>query len=119
PTFKPFFEDLKNVRFHSLESDGKHKGIRGLYSLYQELSRYNPFAIADLHNNLRSNILSLYFRLFKNIPTVQIDKGRKEKKALTRKENKLLSPLQSTPERYADVFRRLGFPFILSNQLKR
>src|SRR5690606_2433079 len=117
--FKPFFEDIENLQFHVLEPDTKHKGLKGLYTLYQELSKYNPIAVADLHNNLRSNILSFYFRFLKNLPTAQIDKGRSEKKALTRKKNKVLKPLKSTPERYADVFRKLGFKLELSHQLKR
>jgi len=116
--FKPFFQDLKNVRFHALEPKTKHRGIKGLFNLYQELSKYRPSAIADLHHNLRSNLLSLYFRLLKNVPNAQINKGRSEKKALTRKENKELKPLRTTPERYADVFRKLGFRFKLSHQLK-
>jgi len=117
--FKPFFEDIENLQFHNLEPDTKHKGLKGLYTLYQELKTYKPIAVADLHNNLRSNVLSFYFRFFKSLPTAKIDKGRSEKKALTRKENKVLKPLKSTPERYADVFRKLGFKFKLSHQLKR
>jgi ADP-heptose:LPS heptosyltransferase len=41
---------------------------------------------------------------------VAIDKGRKEKKELTRKHNKILRPLKSTFSRYADVFALLGYP---------
>jgi len=44
-----------------------------------------------------------------------VDKGRSEKKALTRTENKVFKQLKSTHERYADVFRKLGFPLDLSN----
>src|SRR5690606_17736864 len=119
PLFKPFFEGIKNLHFHSLESDTRHKGVKGLYKLYQELNEYKPTGIADLHNNLRSNILSFYFRLFNSLPTAQIDKGRSEKEALTRKINKVFKPLKSTPERYADVFRKLGLKFELSHQLNR
>lgn len=117
--FKPFFEGIENVQYHSLEPDTKHKGLKGLFALYQELKQYKPFAIANLHNNLRSNILSFYFKVLKNVPNVRIDKGRSDKKSLTRKENKVLKPLVSMPERYADVFRALGFKFQLTHQLKR
>ena len=115
-TFKPFFEDIKNVTFHSLDTKTKHKGITGLFRLFQELKTYQPTAIADLHNNLRSRILSSYFRLV-GIPIARIDKNRTNKKALTRKYNKLLVPLRRTVESYADVFLKLGFPLHLSHQL--
>lgn len=117
--FKPFFTDIPKLRFVSLLPDSKHRGLRGLYSLFSELNKFKPSAIADLHNNLRTKILCYYFRVLKNIPSVQLDKGRSEKKALTRIENKVLVPLRSTPERYADVFRKLGFEIHLSHQLQK
>lgn len=115
-TFEPFFADIKNVIFHSLDTKIKHKGITGLYRLFRELRTYQPTAIADLHNNLRSRVLSSYFRLT-GIPIARIDKNRTNKKALTRKYNKLLIPLLRTVEAYADVFLRLGFSLSLSHQL--
>lgn len=118
-TFKPFFAGINQLTFHSLQSDGKHKGLGGLFSLYKELRRYKPFAVADLHNNLRSNILSLYFRMFHQLKSVRIEKGRTEKKELTRKENKILRQLKPTSERYADVFRQLGFPLTLPHTLTK
>jgi ADP-heptose:LPS heptosyltransferase len=44
-----------------------------------------------------------------------IDKGRVEKKALTRTKNKVFKQLKATHERYADVFRNLGFSVDLSH----
>src|SRR5690606_10261306 len=117
--FKPFFEGVTRLQFHVLEPEGRHQGLPGLYRLYRELRGYQPTAIANLHNNLRSNILSSFFRLLGRVPVATLDKGRQEKKALTRKTNKILKPLRSTHERYADVFRALGFPFKLAHQLKR
>ena len=61
---------------------------------------------------LRTKILSFFFK-----KTATLDKGRTEKKQLTRKENKIKKPLKPTTERYADVFRRLGFTLKLSHQL--
>lgn len=116
PGFAPFFEDIKNVHFHPLDTKNKHKGINGLFKLFRELQAYRPTAIADLHNNLRSTILLGYFS-FTNTPFARINKGRSEKKALTRKKNKVLQPLQSTIQRYADVFRSLGFSLNLSEKL--
>ena len=44
-----------------------------------------------------------------------IDKGREEKKALTRIKNKVFKQLKSTHERYSDVFRKLGYKVDLSD----
>ena len=63
--------------------------------------------MADLHDVLRSKYLRMRFRLA-GIRTAHIDKGRREKKALTDAVEKKLVPLKSSFERYADVLRRLG-----------
>lgn len=115
--FEPFFQDIKNLTFHALQPKNEHKGISGLFSLFKELKKYQPIAVADLHDNLRSRMLSLFFR-FAGIKIRRIDKGRAEKKALTRPVNKILKQLKPTVERYADVFRSLGFSLRLSNQLQ-
>ncbi|MCZ4223229.1 glycosyltransferase family 9 protein [Pedobacter rhodius] len=116
--FKPFFDGIKNLTFHAIQPKTIHKGIDGLYKLYQELRKYKPTAIADLHDNLRSRAISTFFRLT-GIEIRRIDKGRAEKKALTRSVNKIFKPLRQTVERYADVFSALGFDVKLSHQLNR
>lgn len=116
--FKPFFDEIPNLIFHAIEPKTSHKGVLGLYRLFKELSTYHPMAIADLHDNLRSRMLSTFFRLI-GVRIKRINKGRAEKKALTRKENKILQPLQPTVERYADVFRALGFNLKLTHQLTK
>lgn len=113
PFLKPLFADIKNVRFFAVDLKDKHKGVLGLYKLYKELSTLDITAFADVHNVLRSKILRFYFG-FTKIKTAKIDKGRAEKKALTRAQNKIFKSLKSTPERYADVFRNLGFPIDLN-----
>lgn len=114
--FQPFFETIDNVAFHALESGTKHKGFFGLYKLFKELKQYRCDAVADLHDNIRSHIISFFFRL-SGTKVERIDKGRKEKKALTRSENKILKQLKPTIERYADVFRKLGFEILLQHRL--
>lgn len=116
PLFKAFFSDIKDVTFHSLDTKGRHRGIGGLYELYRELKRYEVVGIADLHDNLRSRILSSYFRLT-NIPIARIDKNRTKKKKLTRRKDKEILPLRRTVQSYADVFVKLGFRLKLSNKL--
>ncbi|MDN3588899.1 glycosyltransferase family 9 protein [Pedobacter aquatilis] len=114
--FKPFFDGIENLTFHAIQPKTIHKGISGLYKLFQELSTYKATAIADLHDNLRSRALSTFFRL-SGLKIRRIDKGRSEKKALTRSKNKIFKKLKLTVERYADVFRMLGFPISLNHKL--
>ncbi len=118
PAFKAFFETNPQVIFHAIQPKAQHKGLKGLWNLYQELRAYQVDAVADLHDHIRSRVLSLFFRL-QGTKICRIDKGRAEKKALTRANHKVLIPLKLTVERYADVFRALGFPFTLSHQLKK
>ena len=105
--FKPMFVDLKNVEVYEAEVKGRHKGVLGLWQLYRELKALRIDYVADLHNVLRSNVLKQYFN-FGNIPFVQIDKGRKEKKALTTYKNKVFKPLRTTHQRYCEVFAQFG-----------
>jgi ADP-heptose:LPS heptosyltransferase len=114
--FQPFFNDIPNLQFLSFDPKGKHSGFFGLLKLFVELRACKIKSVADLHSNLRSKILCLLFFLT-GIKTVSLNKGRSEKKLLTRKENKVLIPLKLTVSRYAEVFRKLGFPFELSNKL--
>lgn len=111
--FTPIFSGLENVEVYEADVKKNHKGLVGLWRLYQELKKLQIDYVADLHNVLRSRILKKYFALGK-IPFIQIDKGRTEKKALTRSKNKTFKQLKTTHQRYADVFADLGFPIDLS-----
>lgn len=107
--FTPLFSDLLNVQVYEADVHGRHKGVAGLKKLSRELQEIGIDAVADLHNVLRSNILKVFFQL-QGIPVRQINKGRREKKALTRRDHKVFKRLKSTHKRYADVFAALGFP---------
>ncbi|MBQ51243.1 MAG: ADP-heptose--LPS heptosyltransferase RfaF [Leeuwenhoekiella sp.] len=112
PFFKPFFSGIERVHFFGAEVKTKYKGVTGLYKLYKALKPEQFTAIADLHNVIRSKVLLSFFRL-RGSQTAQIDKGRAEKKALTRETDKVFKPLKSTHQRYADVFKALGYPLKL------
>lgn len=114
--FKPFFEGIENLEFYAADLDGRHKGFFGIRKLYKELKPKQFTAVADLHNVLRTKILRSFFRSVVKKQAF-LNKGRKERKALLRKENKIRQPIKSMPERYADVFRNLGFHLELSHQL--
>lgn len=107
---RPLFSDMERVQFHAADLKGKHKGLPGLFRLYRELkTAYGFDAIADLHNVLRTKVLTTFFS-FSGKPISVIDKGRKEKKELTRSHGKKLRQLKTTFQRYADVFNSLGYP---------
>lgn len=108
--FTPFFRDLNNTEVISAQVEGKHKGVYGIYKLGRELNKQGFYAIADLHNVLRSKLLK---RFITSKQFISINKGRKEKQLLTSGE--LVKPLKTTHERYADVFKLLGLPLDLSN----
>ena len=111
---KPLFSNIKNVEFYAADVNGKHKGFFGIYKLFTELKRLNIDAVADLHNVLRSRILRTFFKLYLT-KTKYINKGRIEKKALTSVNNKVFKQLETTHQRYADVFNKLGFQVDISN----
>ncbi len=113
PIFAPLFNPLEGVEVYKAKVNDRHKGLGGLWRLSQELSLLKPTAVADLHNVLRSQILRKFLSL-NGIKTACIDKGREEKRALTRSRNKSFKPLKSTVQRYSDVFASLGFPLDLS-----
>jgi ADP-heptose:LPS heptosyltransferase len=111
---KPIFEALPGVNVFEVEVRGRHKGVWGLWKLYNELKQLDITTVADLHNVMRSTVLKAYFKL-ESIPFIQIDKGRAEKRALTSLSNKVFKPLKTTHQRYADVFAKLGFPISLNS----
>lgn len=106
----PLFTNCpKNVRFYGIDLN-LYKGINGLFRLFRELKKEQFDAVADLHNVLRSMILRIFFKL-DGTKTAYIDKGRAEKKVLTRSNHKILKQLRTSFERYANVFKALGYPF--------
>ncbi len=111
PFAKPLFKDIPNVSFYEIDIKGKHKGIFGIYRLYRELKRLDIDLIADLHNVIRSKLLRIFFW---NVKSASYDKGRIEKRRLTRPNNKVFKRLRQSHERSADVFRTLGYPLDLS-----
>lgn len=116
--FRPFFHGVENLTFIPFDPSKRHKGFFGIVRLFLELRKHHITAVADLHQNLRSRILTLLF-FFQGVKRITINKGRKEKSLLTRKKDKICVPLQQTVERYAEVFKKLGYPFTLSNTLNQ
>lgn len=107
--FGVFFKGYPAIKVFEADFDDKHKGFTGLVRLFRELKQLGPQHIADLHQNLRTTVLKAFFAL-SGIGSHTLDKGREEKKALTRKDDKIRRTLPHATERYLDVFRNAGIP---------
>ena len=113
PKFAVFFAPFSNVCVVGADVSGRHKGLSGLFRLFQELRRMAAFdLIVDANENLRSAVLKRLFRMA-GVSSVSLDKGRADKKALVRKEDKIRRPLLHSVERYADSFESAGYAIVL------
>lgn len=114
PFFKPFFDGIPNLEFFAFDEKERHKGFAGLLRLFKDVKKLKIDAFADLHNVLRSKIVSLLFAL-SGKKRATVDKGREGKKELTRAENKIFKQLPTMFERHSKVFQELGFSLDLSH----
>lgn len=110
--YEPFFDGIPNLTIHNIDLARYHRGFKGLVRLFRELRAAYPDIdlVVDLQDKIYSKLLRKFYR-FSWVRTFHIDKGRAEKKALTEMpdKGKVLRPLRSSIERYADVFRNAGF----------
>lgn len=116
PFFKPFFEDIENVNFFPIDLKERHKGFLGLLRLFFDLRKLNIDAVADLHNVLRSKVVRTLFAL-SGKKVAATNKGRKDKKQLTKLENKTIFPTKSMFARHCITFEKLGLPINLTNPI--
>jgi ADP-heptose:LPS heptosyltransferase len=116
PFFKPFFDDIENITFFPIDLKERHQGFLGLLRLFFDLQKLNITAVADLHNVLRSKIIRTLFALNgKNVAAT--DKGRQDKKTLTKLEIKTISPTKTMFARHCETFEKLGFQINLNNPI--
>ena len=97
--YVPLLHEFKNLEILKLDSNGRHKGLKGLFNLYIDIKELNPIGIVDLHGSLRTNILRLFF-FFSSIRYKQIHKGRIEKKITYKKKQQSFSAFNT---RYTQV----------------
>ncbi|PJJ64495.1 glycosyltransferase family 9 protein [Chryseobacterium geocarposphaerae] len=115
--FQDLFAGIPNVIFKGINLDD-YKGFFGLNRLANELIKeFKPDLIANLHDVIRTKVLDkIYIR--KGLKVFKINKGKEEKERLTDVWNLNKVQLRKTVERYADVFREMGFKVELSHQLR-
>ncbi|ASW76490.1 glycosyl transferase [Chryseobacterium piperi] len=115
--FESLFSDIPNIIFKGINLDD-YKGFFGLNRLANELIKeFHPDYIANLHDVIRTKVLDKIYRR-KGYKVFKIDKGKEEKEKLTDIWNLDKIQLKRTVERYADVFREMGFEVKLSDQLR-
>jgi ADP-heptose:LPS heptosyltransferase len=102
PFLEPLFDGMENGAFFPADIYKSYHGLYGLWKLFVALRKLNPDVVADLHDVLRTKVLRFLFRL-NGTPVTKINKGRKEKRELTRRRNKKLRPLKSMLQRYKET----------------
>lgn len=111
PMLEPLFKGVENLIFYPAQLNGAHKGIRGMIRLWRELSGQKVTHVADFHSVLRTLVLRTLF-YFSFVKVAYLNKGRSQKAALTRRNNKKLEQLPTSMERYEQVFKKLGLEFL-------
>lgn len=101
-----FVNPPENLEVIGVDLDN-YKGVGGLWRLASEMRERGVTTVLDLHDVIRSRMISAFLAM-RGASVFRIDKGRAEKKRLTRSNLKLLTQLKPGVERYADVFRAAG-----------
>lgn len=115
--FKDLFDGIDRIHFIGVDFED-YKGVLGIRKLGRKLLKdIRPDFVADLHDVIRSKILDKIFQRH-HLKVFKIDKGKEEKENLTDVWNLDKKPLKRTVERYADVFRAMGFKVELSQKLR-
>ena len=115
PKFAPFFYDIERVIVFPADVDYTYNGIFGMRELFRTLIRKAAYEVViDMHDHIRTIFLRTLFKLF-GTEVIVFDKGRKEKHAFARRENKIVTPLPHTIERYKSAFEKAGLSFTVSD----
>ena len=113
PKFASFFTNMERVVPFPADVDHTYNGILGMRDLFKKLlTKASYDVVLDMHDHIRTVALRSMFKIFFT-RVVVFEKGRKEKKAITRKVNKATAPLIHTVERYRLAFEKAGFPFAI------
>jgi len=115
----PLFANIERLITITPDLSNDYKGLFGLIKLFKYINtNYNISKVIDLHDVIRTKILRFLFKMF-SIKTFKIDKGRKEKRLLVSKKNKVFKNLKHTSIRYVEVFTKAGYSFELNNNFSK
>ncbi len=115
--FRDLFEKHPRLIFKGISFDD-YKGVFGIRKLTRQLiQEFKPDYVADLHDVIRTKMVNTIFKRHR-YQVYKINKGKEEKEKLTNIWNLDKKPLKRTVERYADVFRKMGFPLELSHKYR-
>jgi len=102
-----------NLKVVGIDIKTEYKGIRGMHRLICELiDKYRPATLIDLHDVLRTKLMRVFSRM-RGLKVSVINKGRSHKRALTRRNSKVMLPLTSSRARYREAFYKAGYPIDL------
>jgi len=105
-----FVNPPDNLHLIGVDVKTDYVGLRGMRRLLREMvDQYFIDTYIDLHAVLRTYALGALCRL-RGIGVSRLNKGRRGKRALTRRRNKVMLPLLSSRARYREAFFRAGFP---------
>lgn len=115
PKFASLFTDMERVIPFPADVDYTYSGIFGMRELFGKLLRKGNYdVVMDMHDHIRTILLRNLFKIF-GVPVVVFEKGKSEKHAFTKKENKRTAPLPHTVERYRLAFEKAGYPLTISS----
>ena len=110
PKFASFFTDMERVIPYPADVDYTYSGIFGIRDLFGKLLRKAQYdVVMDMHDHIRTIVLRSLFKVF-GVPVVVFEKGRNDKHAFTKRDNKRTQGLPHTVDRYRNAFGKAGYP---------
>lgn len=105
-----FVNPPENLSVVGVDLKEQYRGIGGMRRLVSDMVREHHIdCFVDLHDVLRTRLMGIFCRL-RRIRVARINKGRGSKRALTRRNNKVMLPLISQRARYREAFFHAGLP---------
>jgi ADP-heptose:LPS heptosyltransferase len=105
-----FINRPPNVSVMGINTRNTEKSLSGFLRYVFILRKYKFDIVLDLHCVIRSRIIDILFRL-NGKRVFKLDKGRRERRFITKRPPKKIYRLRPVIERYADVFHAAGFYF--------
>ncbi|MCM1451261.1 MAG: glycosyltransferase family 9 protein [Clostridium sp.] len=112
-TREMFVNAPANLEVVGVDIKDDYVGIGGMRRLIADLcEKYSPNTLIDLHDVLRTKLMRIFARL-RGMKVETLNKGRSNKRALTRRHGKVMLPLTTSRARYREAFYNVGYPIDL------